>query len=320
MPFWWQNYTRPRGRIATSNLIGKFRIVPVYRRNALMVLAPEGYKDHIQKLIKQLDEPGRQVIIRARIGEIQHDDQTTLGLRIASAPGVLSAAESAVGGGASAVYSEAFSSDTLTIGANVNINALLNLLVREYSMKVLLEPTITTSDNEASEYFDGQELYVATGSTESAEGTVTRTNLEERNVGTTLRVRPHVTKNNNVDLVINLEISRVVPGSTSQGNPVFDRREVKTHVVVPSGRTIMLSGIIRQEKFEDIRKVPLLGDIPLLGWLFRHTDTGIRNRELVIFITPHVMSTPEEVDQQMKEPAKVLKRVEDAMNGEKKKD
>ena len=77
---------------------------------------------------------------------------------------------------------------------------------------------------------------------------------------------------------------------------------------------------MENRKSKKVRKVPLLGDIPLLGKLFRHIDKGVRNRELVIFITPHVMSTPGEIDEQMKEPAKVLKRVKDAMNDEKKKD
>ena len=88
------------------------------------------------------------------------------------------------------------------------------------------------------------------------------------------QIRPHITKNGNVDLLINLEISRIVPGSTSQGNPIFDRREVTTHVIVQAGQTIMLSGIIRQEEYEEVRKVPLLGDIPLIGVLFRSRSEG----------------------------------------------
>ncbi|KKK83745.1 hypothetical protein LCGC14_2790310, partial [marine sediment metagenome] len=119
-----------------------------------------------------------------------------------------------------------------------------------------------------------------------------------------------------VDMMINLEISRIVPGSNSQGNPIFDRREVTTHVIVQAGQTIMLSGIIRQEDFSDVRKVPLLGDLPLIGPLFRSIDKGVRNRELVVFITPHVMSTPDEVDAEMIQPKEALRRIEDSLRSD----
>ena len=190
---------------------------------------------------------------------------------------------------------------------------MLHLLMREFDLRILLTPTIVTSDNKASTFFDGQDVSIQTGIQRSAEAGATVTGSVYEDVGTLLRVRPHITKNNNVDLKINLEVSRIVPGSTATGNPTFDRREVFTHVVVKSGQTIMLSGIIRQEDFDEVRKVPLLGDIPLLGKLFRSIDKGTRNREMLVFITPEVMSTPDEVDAQMEEPLKTLKGIERKM-------
>ncbi len=313
--FWWQRYTPPAGKVPTSNLIGKIRLVPVYRRNAVMVLAPAGFLGPIEELIEEMDQPGRQVVIQARIGEIQHEDQTTLGLRLASDPSVLSAAETALGGAAAIDFSNLIFSGTTTISARSNVSLLLNLLIKEFGMKILLEPSLTTSDNQAAEYFDGRDFSIATETERSAEGGISRTQFRYEQVGTLLRIRPHITKEGSVDLLINLEISRIVPGSAAQGgNPTFDRREVTTHVIVQDGQTVMLSGIIRQEKFEDIRKVPLLGDIPLIGLLFRSIDKGVRNRELVVFITPRVMTTVAEVDTQMEEPLKTLERIEESIN------
>ena len=120
--------------------------------------------------------------------------------------------------------------------------------------------------------------------------------------------------------MINLEISRIVPGSTALGNFIFDRREVTTHVIVQDKQTIMLSGIIRQEKFEDIRKVPLLGDLWLVGALFRSTDKGIRNRELVVFITPHVISTEVAAAKMMKKPLESIERIKKSLEDGKDKD
>ena len=315
MVFWWQSFRRPQGQMPASNLGGKIRIVPVYRRNALMVLAPEGYKEPLRELIEELDQPGQQVMIRARIGEIQHEDQTTLGLRIASDPSIFPPADTAIAGSATAGYAESFMSGTLVIGGSASVSALLHLLVKEFGLKILLEPTITTSDNMASEYFDGQDVPVQTEGRTSAEGGATVTEIEYREVGTRLRVRPHITQTGSVDLMINLEISRIVPGQTALGNFIFDRREVTTHVIVEGGQTIMLSGLIRQEHFDDIRKVPLLGDLWLIGKLFRSVDKGIRNREMVVFITPYVMKTTEEIDEQMEAPKKTLERIEQGMKG-----
>lgn len=313
--FWWQPYRRPQNKMPTSNLIGKIRFVPVYRGNAVMVLAPAGFLDPIQELIEQMDQPGRQVIIHARIGEIQHDDQTTLGLRLASDPSILSAADSAVGGSIGVNFTDLVAGGTTTITAQTNLTLLLNLLVREFDMKILLSPSLTASDNEAAEFFDGQELSIINEFRGSSEGTSTVTDITDKRVGNLLRVRPHITSEGTVNLLINLEISRIVPGSsTPSGNPVFDRREVTTEVIVKNGQTIMLSGILRQEDFDDIRKVPLLGDLPLIGGLFRATDKGIRNRELVVFITPQVMTTPKDIDAQMENPLKTLKQVEESLN------
>jgi len=315
MEFWWQGFKPPPGGVATSNLIGQIRFVPVNRRNALMVLAPKAYSEPIAQLVEELDQPGRQVMIHARIGEIQHDDQTTLGLRIASDPSILPPADTAVGGSGTASYGDAFFSGTLVLGAKANVSALIHLLIKDFGMKILTEPTITTSDNQASAYFDGQDVPVQTEARTSAEGTQTVTEIDYEEVGTRVRVRPHITVNGSVDLMINLEISRIVPGSTALGNFIFDRREVTTHVIVRDGQTIMLSGIIRQEEFNEIRKVPLLGDIPLIGALFRSIDKGTRNRELVLFITPRVMGTPEEIEAVMEKPRATLHKIEESMQG-----
>ena len=139
------------------------------------------------------------------------------------------------------------------------------------------------------------------------------TEIDYEEIGTRIRVRPHITTKGSVDLLINLEISRIVPGSTALGNFIFDRREVTTHVIVQDAQTIMLSGIIRAEQFDEVRKVPLLGDLPWIGKLFRSIDKGTRNRELVVFITPRVMSTVEDVDAHMKRPRETLNRIEGAI-------
>lgn len=314
MPFWWQSYRQPADEVPSSNLVGKIRIVPVYQRNALLVLSPEAYRKPIHDLIDELDQLSRQVMIQARVGEIQHDGQTTLGLRIAADPSLLTQRDTSIGGNALSTFVNASKAlgGTLTLNTEASVNALLNLLIRNFDMKVLLAPTITTKDNQASEYFDGQDVPVLSQSRTSAEGTSTVSNIVYEEVGTRIRVRPHITKEGNVDLQINLEVSRIVPGQTYFENPVFDRREVTTHVVLKNGQTIMISGIIHQVDYDDVRKWPLLGDLPGMGKLFRSVDTQKQNREMIMFVTPQVVNVnePKELDEQMKEPTEFLHQVE----------
>lgn len=304
MRFWWQQAQPDPNEQPTSNLIGEVRVVPVVRRNALMILAPQAYREPIAQMIAELDHPGSQVIIRAVIAEVQHDNATTLGIRIASDPAALSdpdLADQSIGGSATTSLNQLLAEpfqlgdDSVARGifsADLNLNVLLQLLIREFGLQILTEPKLYTSDNEEAEFFDGRDVSIQTLAQTTDEGTLNRS-FTYVPIGTQLRVRPHITQEGDVSLRINLVLSSISPGETTFGNPIFNRREVNTHVIVHDGQTVMLSGIVSQEDFRDVRKLPLLGDLPLVGGLFRSTDKGTRNRELIVFITPEVVpNTP----------------------------
>ena len=322
MPFWWQKEPHRPDTSPASNMVGKIRFVPVARRNALMALSPESYRQPIQELIERLDQPSMQVAIHAYIGEVEHDDVTTLGLRVAADPSILNDPrlfDSAISGGINAKYEGIFGGrgGTTTLSASVNVSVLLQLLMKTYDLNILFEPTLYTKDNQEAMFFDGQDVPVQASVKESAEGTSQTRSFEYTEVGTRLRIRPHITSDGLVDLKINLEVSRIVPGQSTLGNFIFDRRETTTHVVVDDGQWIMLSGIIRQEDFEEVRKVPLLGDLPLIGPLFRSIDKAKRNRELVAFIRPRVTYNPKETQSDSEEKLPVLrglkKRLDDSL-------
>lgn len=328
MRFWWQ-VSRPRtDEQPTSNMIGRIRFVPVNRRNALMVLAPQAYIAEIEKLITELDKPGMQVLIHAIVAEVQHDDTTTLGLRIAADDFILSdprLTDTAIGGSFSATRNDLFGG-TFAIGSetfgrmvlqtNINVSMLIQLLMKKYNMQVLFEPKLYTSDNQQSDFFDGQDVPILTETRVSAEGTSTVSNVTYVAIGANLSVRPHITQEGGVDLSINLAISRIVPGESLQGNVVFDRRETTTHVIVQDGQTVMLSGIVHQEEFDEVRKVPLLGDIPLIGLLFRNVNKAKRNRELVAFITPYVIGTPQQAQERMAPDIETMEKMRNEMRSQ----
>ncbi len=296
MAFWWSQSRISTTEQPVSNLIGKPRIVPVNRRNAVMVMAPRAHIEPFRDLIAQLDQPGSQVVIHAIISEIQHADETTLGVRLASDPGIFNdsrLADQSIGGGVSGAVSEPIFRGDGVLNANVNLNFLIQLLMKNLNLKVLNEPRVYTADNEEAHFFDGQDVPIIvsdfTGGNNS-QGNITRS-FDYQAVGTRLHVRPHITQEGEVNLEINLELSRIVNGSSVFGNFIFDRRETTTNVTVRDGQTIVISGIVQQEDFDEVRKLPLLGDLPLVGGLFRSTDRAQRNREIIAFVTPHIVST-----------------------------
>lgn len=291
MTFWWQRAPRRVDEKPTSNLIGKIRFVPINRRNALLVVAPTAYLAPLHELVEQLDQAGMQVMIHTVIAEVQDDNSSTLGMRIASDPSIFQdprLKDGAIAGGAN-VRTTSGSADNTIFTGNLNVNVLLQTLMRKFDLKILFEPKLYTADNQEAEFFDGQDVPIQTQAQTSSEGTSVTQSFTYTAVGTYLRIRPHITNERDVDLTINLELSNIVTGETSLGNFLFDRRETTTHVIMRDGQTVMLSGIIRQSDSKDVRKIPILGDIPLIGPLFRSTDVSKQKRELVCFVTPHVI-------------------------------
>ncbi|MBY0260713.1 MAG: hypothetical protein K2Q20_00115, partial [Phycisphaerales bacterium] len=320
--FWWQNARPPTTNAGSSNLVSKLRIVPVWRQNALMVLSPPEYQASVLALIESLDRPGRQVLLSAVIAEISVDDSTALGLRWGSSPITPTNNDNSIsiGGQTQANGTTAqtvtgtknnllpslFDTSVLNIG--VNINAVLQALAQKTAVNILSEPRIFTSDNQQAEFFSGQDVPFITDSQTSTANNNLIQSFDYRAVGIALRVRPRITVKRDVDLQINLELSNIEPSQTLFGGFIVDRRETTTHLIVRDGQTVVVSGILRTEESDTVRKVPLLGDIPLVGELFKSTEKTKNKTELIAFITPYVITNPEDAGATN---AKDLKRLDE---------
>ncbi len=293
LSFWWQRSRTPTDRRNASNLIGQLRIVPVWRQNALMVVSPPEYRESILDLIAKLDKPGRQVLISAIVAEVSREDATSLGLRWSNQQITTTNPDNSVGVRLGASGSEeTFANslfDTSVLSASADLNLLLQALNEKSNVSILSEPKVFTSDNQEAEFFDGQDIPFVTDSQTNAQGNLVQS-FDYRAVGIQLRARPRITVNGDVDLRVNLELSSIVPGETLFGGFVVDRRETTTHTIIQNKQTIVISGIVREESTNIIRKIPLLGDIPLLGELFKSRDVTKRNTELLVFITPIVVN------------------------------
>lgn len=319
MTFWWQRARPPASNRGASNLVGRIRLVPVWRQNAVMVLSPPEYRSSVVELIRDLDRPGRQVLIKAVIAEISLEDATSLGLRWSNQPIQTNLSDNVFNLGTTTTAQETnflgnlF--DTSVLDATVNLNILLQALAQTTAINILSEPRIFTSDNQEAEFFDGQDIPFVTDTQTTDSGNVIES-FDYRAVGIQLRVRPRITVNRDVDLRVNLELSSIQPQATLFGGFIVDRRETTTQLIVRDGQTIVISGILRSEDSNVLRKVPLLGDIPLLGLLFQSTDKVIRNTELVAFITPVVVDNEVDLDRVNDPYRERLNELRDLLGGE----
>ncbi len=297
--FWWQRAQPPTDVRNSSNLIGRIRIVPVWRQNAVMVLSPPEYRSSIGELIGSLDKPGRQVLISAVIAEVSVSDDLSLGLRWGS--GNINPANGdnaiSVGTNTTGTQNDFLSNlfDTSVLSAEADLNLVFQALQQDGDVKILSEPRIFTSDNQEAVFFDGQDVPIVTDTNTTQDGNIIATR-EYRAVGISLRTRPRITTQGAVDLRVNLELSSIQPTQTEDGFFIFDRRETTTQLIVQNGQTVVISGILRSEESDITRKVPLLGDIPIIGALFTSVERSTENAELVAFITPIVVQNDTEVE------------------------
>ena len=287
---WWNRQRSSRDEeMPTSNLIGKIRFIPVHRSKAILVLAPPEYLEDIEQLVASLDKPGMQVMIKVVIVEVDHNKMTSLGVQLSS--GTSGTAFGTLGENALTTLSALTNIEThgsLTIDSTFNINALIDLLVKNIDARVLNQPTLWTKDNKEAIFIKGKEIALINSDQSDTTGQSIKTAYDYRDVGVTLRIRPNITPEKAVDMTINLEISEI---STEKINDqqAINKLDTTTSLIVNDGQTILLGGILFQNDSLIERKIPLLGDIPVVGGLFSHEETARRNNELLAFVTPYVI-------------------------------
>jgi len=276
-----------------SSLIAKIRLVPIIRQNALAVLAPPAYMQAIVDTINQFDRPTRQVMISATIAAVTLTDDLELGLRWGT--GVLPAGDNSVGmsgditGSIDDILSGVFSGGgaVFTLGADGNsLGAVLTALNQLTNVRVLQQPRTFTADNQEAIFFNGSEVPVQTTQSQSS-GVVTG-GFEYRDVGVLLNVRPRITSHGDVDLTINVELSDQA-GLGVNDNPIFSRRQVRSQILINDGQTVLIGGLLKESESKTKRKIPLLGDIPLIGGLFTSIDNATIREELIVFVTPVIV-------------------------------
>ncbi|MBE0536049.1 MAG: hypothetical protein IH624_10305 [Phycisphaerae bacterium] len=319
---WWtrQRTTADQGR-PTSNLIGRVRFIPVARSKAVLVLSPPEYITDIELMIAELDRPGMQVMIKVVIVEVDHASMTSLGVQLSSSRTLFSN----IGSDAMLALTElttGFSRGSFTLAAGLDVDVLIDVLAKTVNAKVLNQPTLWTKDNQEAIFVKGQRVaFIQQRITDRQTTGSTTETFSYDDVGLTLRVRPNITPEKAVDMSVNLIVSQV--GESVNNQLATNQLDTTTHVIVNDGQTILMGGILFQNDNVVVNKVPLLGDVPLLGGLFRHTNNTLRNNELLAFVTPYVMDAnsltaiPVDLDEsrQLREPYRKMDQIRNDLDG-----
>lgn len=293
----------------------KISITPFKAANSLIIMAsPADYQNLVQ-VIERLDRRPKQVFVEAMITEVTVDKALELGTRFRvtaeqnNAPVVI--------GGVGSIDSTAIQGilnglaglsigglgNLLTVpitradGTTFNLTApgfavLFSLSEFKDIVNVLSTPHILTSDNHEAEIMVGENVPFLSSFERSSgtEGQPVIQSIERRDVGIRLRIKPKISEGDFVKLDIYQEISAISPTRTGGAADIITtKRSAQTSVVVKNNQTVVIGGLIQNRNTNNATKVPLLGDIPLIGWLFKSTRDQNQKTNLLVFITPYIV-------------------------------
>lgn len=275
--------------------------------NSLVITGDQTTQERMESVIARLDIRRAQVLVEAIIVEVQDGNGINLGVQWANknvgvqqftdtglpifnaAQGVDSYKKQGGMTTDNPAWNMFGSYNGMAAGFfNGNWSVLLTALANNNKNDILATPSIVTLDNKLASFNVGQDVPVLSGSQTTSGDNVFNT-VERKTVGTKLKVTPQINEGDSVLLEIEQEVSSVDSSSNSTLGPTFNTRTIQNAVLVKTGETVVLGGLLDDFSKEQVSKVPLLGDIPLLGQLFRYTSTEKSKRNLMVFIRPTII-------------------------------
>jgi type IV pilus assembly protein PilQ len=262
------------------------------RTNLLFVTDLEARVTQIAELIARIDQPTPQVMIEARIVEGDTGFSRNLGVKLSMTPTGDATARGLVAGAEGAVFDLSARPiggfDAATAGltlfaaqATRLLNVELSALENEGRGEIVSSPRVITADRVKAVVEQGTELPYQAKVGNGVSG------VQFRRAALKLEVEPQITPHGHV--ILDLDVSKDSVGEQTAAGPAINTKHVQTRVEVEDGGTVAIGGIYSTDEREDVTRVPLLGKIPVLGWLFRHAARRNSRSELVIFITPHIV-------------------------------
>ncbi len=276
--------------VASKNV----RIVADDANNSLLVFATDAEYQRILAVLEEVDSQPNQVLLEAVIAEVTLDDELKFGVRwLIGDKGNDNGTFSDLASGAVASSFPGFS---YFLRAN-DVSFTLNALASVTDVRVLSSPSLVVLDNKTAVLQVGDQVPIVTQTSQGTQGgnAPIVSNVDLKDTGIILTVTPRVNDSGRVTLDVEQEVSDVVRTVTSGINsPTIQQRRIKTSVVVTDGEALALGGLIQEKESTGKSKVPVLGDVPLLGNAFRQKTNRINRTELIIFIRPRVIRDMDE--------------------------
>ena len=282
--------------------------------NALIITASEPVYNNLRKVIDQLDRRRAQVFVEALIVEMTAQNAAEFGIQWLAGNNITTARNTDVYGGTSFgsrtngtnIFGVAANPTSVANGMNIlvgagtitfngvtiaNLNMLAHFLNSTTKINILSTPTLVTLDNEEARIIIGQNVPFVTGSYAQTNNTATVNpfqTVDRKDVGVSLKIKPQISEGGTVRLTISQESSAVVSTSPTLG-PTTNKRSIDSTVLVDDGAIVALGGLIEDQLTNGSEKVPLLGDIPILGDLFRYDNRNRTKTNLVVFLRPKIL-------------------------------
>ncbi|MGD0411435.1 MAG: secretin N-terminal domain-containing protein [Verrucomicrobiota bacterium] len=316
-----------------SDLVGRVRVVPDEAASSLLVTANIHLFAQVSKMIQDMDVPPAQVLIAAKLVQVSADYLDQIGVRFSPDGGqVFSGADyqNSLMPHAGGTYLKGFGNNTQVnnpinpggsglaapvgqalaslrsgvLDNTMSMDFLIQFLHENADATVISEPQITISDNDMGKLFVGQSVPIGTGSVNPALGGSSQT-ITYRNVGVIVEVEPHINDSGDVQLRIRTESSTIEPTQINS-NVVIDAAQFRTELTAKAGETLVLGGIIQKQLSDTTYKTPILGSIPLLKYAFSKRDKSVKRTELLVFLRPKVVRSPEQARQLLEELSKKM--------------
>lgn len=312
----------PGLKTATQEFTGRIVITPDKDTNALIIMASPSDYNNLVQVIRLLDRRPKQVFVEAMITEVTVEKALELGTRFrltaqkngnpVAIGGVGTVDESSlqtilsglaglsIGGLGNFITVPVTHADgTVSNLTAPGFAALFSLTEFRDIVNVLSTPHILTSDNSDAEIMVGENVpflsQLERGSSTTSQPLLQ--SIERKDVGIRLKIKPKISEGDFVKLEIYQEISAIAPTATAGASDLITtKRSANTTVVVKDRQTVVIGGLIQDKKVKDVTKVPLLGDIPLLGWLFKSSTDRTQKTNLLVFITPYIIDDFQQLD------------------------
>ena len=299
----------PEAKSAIGRLSADTKIISDERSNSLLLMGRKSDIAAIKQVIAGLDVMLEQVMIEAVILGVGLNDKIETGIKWVYDSQMTGEQRTDAAGFNGGTFGEtnsvigALSSGLSYYGIfpSINMKALIQATKSDGDTRILSTPVVMTTDNTEATITVGEERPVISSSINSSSGSASydysaRSTYEYRNIGITLKVTPNINPKGFVVMEIKQTADDVGDEVKIDGNlvPVVQKREITATVAVQDRSTIVLGGLVRKSKSKTAEKIPLLGDIPLLGWLFSSRNNKDDRTELVVLLTPYVLTNPEQ--------------------------